>query len=92
MADEIKVERFKLFGDWLAVEVGVHTCAGGTAESNGMHEPSCGYEPVAYIPDVLRDVRANTLAEAANRLVHHLPAVEQLHAMADRIREGQDER
>lgn len=35
-----------------------------------------------------RETAEATLRDAANRLVHHQPAVEQLHGMADRIREG----
>jgi hypothetical protein len=33
-------------GTWLVEYVGEHTCAGGTVESNGAHEPGCGYEPL----------------------------------------------
>ena len=30
---------------WLVYEAGEHTCAGGTPESGGAHEPGCGFLP-----------------------------------------------
>ena len=34
---------------WLALDVGRHTCAGGTPESGYAHEPSCGLEPLERV-------------------------------------------
>lgn len=39
-------EQLDIVNGYLVVNVGVHTCAGGTAESGYAHEPYCGFEPL----------------------------------------------
>lgn len=39
-------EDLDIVNGYLVVNVGVHTCAGGTVESNYAHEPECGFQPL----------------------------------------------
>lgn len=60
-------------GEWLAVDVGEHTCGTGRDGHYGAHEPGCGLEPVAKIADLLAaDSRAADL-EATVARVEALP-------------------
>lgn len=56
---ELDPSKFRLFGQWLAQEVGACTCA-GAAPGYPMHEQGCGWEPVttlAAIFDTERELR-----------------------------------
>lgn len=48
-------EDWQVVNGWLIGYVGTHTCAGGTVESNGLHEPYCGWEPYATVENILND-------------------------------------
>ena len=58
---------------WLVYEAGEHTCAGGTPESGGAHEPGCGFLPELDLtkldgwPRV--DAHTAAIAEAAREFV-----------------------
>lgn len=53
---ETAPEKFSIYGDgldaWLVYDVGYHTCGGYGPESNYMHEPGCGLEPVIQMKDI----------------------------------------
>lgn len=73
-------DEYAVIGNWLAVKAEGCTCAGGTVESNGLHEGNCGYEPVATIAD-LEAVYAKRGAE----LVRLRAQVSALSAARDRV-------
>ena len=54
---------------WLVYEAGEHTCAGGTPESGGAHEPGCGFLPELDLTKLdgwpRADAHTAAIAEAA---------------------------
>jgi hypothetical protein len=54
---------------WLVYETGEHTCAGGTPESNGAHESSCGYEPLIRVAEMYEVLTEHFAQQAAERAV-----------------------
>ena len=58
---------------WLVCEAGEHTCAGGTPESGGAHEPGCGFLPELDLTKLdgwpRADARTAAIAEAAREYV-----------------------
>lgn len=53
LADDIANDKFRIMNGWLVVDVEECTCAGGVAETSYLHEPGCGYEPIAKLQDLL---------------------------------------
>ena len=64
------LNQFAVFGEWFAGRVDGCTCAGGTPESSYLHEPNCGWEPLAKVADVeaALGVHYRKAAEAERRL------------------------
>lgn len=45
-------EKLVLEAGWVCVDTGRHTCGGGGPETNGMHEPGCGLEPLINLKEL----------------------------------------
>lgn len=50
---DIEAGKVSIMSGWVVVQVDQCTCAGGTPESNGMHEAHCGYEPLCQLIDFI---------------------------------------
>ena len=73
---------------WLVYEAGEHTCAGGTPESGGAHEPGCGFLPELDLTTLdgwpRADAHTAAIAERAREWRAALDAVqaEEIDALA----------
>lgn len=55
--EDIDTDKITVFNGWLAYSTGEHNCVGGTPESNGLHLPQCGLEPIAQLDEIIDALR-----------------------------------
>ena len=63
MGSDPRITEFAVFGEWLAERVDGCTCAGGTPESSYLHEPNCGWGPLAKLSDIVNQEQRIAAAE-----------------------------
>lgn len=59
--------------DWIVEFVDEHTCAGGTPESSGIHEQTCGFIPIQQVDRELGEIRAGVAKELGDLFQHRKP-------------------
>ena len=52
MSDKTDAQKLAIMYGWLVENVGEHTCGGYGPESNYLHEPTCGFEPIMTVEDL----------------------------------------
>lgn len=67
---EVPLGRWYAEGEWLAVDVGRHTCGTGQGGHYGAHERGCGLEPIALMRT---EQDAQEVADAHNAVLAALP-------------------
>ena len=85
-------KKLSIMNGWLVYDVGEHTCGGYGPESNYMHEPGCGYEPVLRLdklqgwPAAELDALNGQLFDAGYRCGELLAENRALAAKVERVR------
>ena len=91
-AFETDDQKLSIMNGWLVYDVGEHTCGGYGPESNYMHEPGCGYEPVLRLdklqgwPAAELDALNGQLFDAGYRCGELLAENRALAAKVERVR------
>ena len=97
-AFETDDQKLSIMNGWLVYDVGEHTCGGYGPESNYMHEPGCGYEPVLRLdklqgwPAAELDALNGQLFDAGYRCGELLAENRALAAKVGAVREWIDRR